>query len=80
MPEYKLKPGKIGKAIIDAYKKVEEKFKDIFLEKDETQESGYTIKTGKTADVLSGAYKKVEDKFVNAFLEEVEDNTNKSKK
>ena len=50
MAEYQLKPGKVGQKVIDGYKKVEEKFTDTFLEKDENSPSGYTLKTGKTAE------------------------------
>lgn len=46
MAEYQLKPGKVGQKVIDGYKKVEEKFTDTFLEKDENSPSGYTLKTG----------------------------------
>ena len=35
MNEYKLKTGKVGDAVVDAYKKIEEKFVDKFLEKEE---------------------------------------------
>lgn len=35
MAEYRLKPGKVGQKVINEYKKVEEKFTDTFLEKDE---------------------------------------------
>ncbi len=42
MSEYKLKPGKIGESVIGAYKNVEGKFTDAFLEKDEEKPSGYT--------------------------------------
>jgi len=80
MSEYKLKPGKMGSKVVDAYKKTEEKFTDKFLEKDESNPSGYSLKCGKTADKVTdayktiengvvGTYKKIEDGFVNAFLE-----------
>ncbi len=83
MSEYKLKLGKTGSAVVDTYKKVEQKFIDRFLEEDETSESGYTLKCGKTAEIVVGVYKKiensvvgtykkVEDGFVNAFLEKVD--------
>ena len=55
MAEYQLKPGKVGQKVIDGYKKVEEKFTDTFLEKDENSPSGYTLKTGKTAEKVTGA-------------------------
>ena len=35
MSEYKLKTGKIGDAVVGAYKKVEDAFVDAFLEKSE---------------------------------------------
>ena len=59
MAEYRLKPGKLGKKVINGYKKVEEKFTDTFLEKDENSASGYTLKTGKTAEKVTGAYQKI---------------------
>lgn len=90
MAKYQLKPGKVGQKMIDGYKKVEEKFTDIFLEKDENSPSGYTLKTGKTAEKVTGAYqriedgvvgayKKVENAFVDHFLEKVEENDNEEK-
>ena len=54
MAEYQLKTGKIGQKVVDGYKKVEEKFTDTFLEKDESSPSGYTLKTGKTAEKVVG--------------------------
>lgn len=81
MAEYQLKPGKLGNKVIDSYKKIEEKFTDTFLEKDEKSPSGYTLKTGKTAEKVVGVYQKIEDgvvgtykkietAFVDRFLEE----------
>ena len=58
MTEYQLKPGKLGKKVMDGYKKVEEKFTDTFLEKDENSPTGYSLKTGKTAEKVTGAYQK----------------------
>jgi len=83
MSEYRLKPGKIGEKVVNAYKGVEDKFKDAFLEEDKSSDSGYTLKTGKMADTaveaykkiedtVVGGYKKIEDKFVDAFLEKVD--------
>jgi len=80
---YTLKVGKAGQKVVDAYKSVEEKFCDTFLEKDKDSEHKYTLKTGKTAERVVGAYQKIEDrvvggykkiekKFVDAFLEEVD--------
>lgn len=84
MTEYQLKPGKLGKKVMDGYKKVEEKFTDTFLEKDENSPTGYSLKTGKTAEKVTDAYQKIEDgvvgmykrienAFVDKFLEEKED-------
>lgn len=84
MAAYKLKPGKVGQAVIHAYKKTETAFTDAFLQPDETSPSGYTLKTGKTAarvtgayrtieDRVVGAYKKVETAFADAFLEKTDD-------
>lgn len=83
MSEYKLKTGKIGDAVVRAYKKVEDAFVDTFLEKSEdgTRISG--LKTGKVGDAVVdaykavedtvvGGYKKVENAFVDAFLEKDE--------
>ncbi len=74
MSEYHLKPGKLGQKVIGAYKGIEEKFVDTFLEEDGS------LKTGGMADKVTGAYQKVEDTvvggykklenaFVDAFLE-----------
>lgn len=81
MAEYRLKPGKVGEKVIDAYKKVEGRFADAFLEEDKSRQSGYTLKTGKTGEKVVGAYQKIEDgvvgsykkiekAFVDRFLEE----------
>lgn len=83
MAEYQLKTGKLGKKVVDGYRKVEEKFTDTFLEKDEESPTGYSLKTGKTAEKVTGAYhkiedgvvgtyKKIENAFVDKFLEEKE--------
>ena len=78
MRTYKMKPGKIGKAAIGAYQKVEEKFVDTFLEEDGSLKTGGMAEkvTGacqKVEDAVVGGYKKVEDAFVNAFLEKEDD-------
>ncbi|MFV0528005.1 MAG: hypothetical protein ACK5MN_04680 [Lachnospiraceae bacterium] len=63
-----------------AYKKLQEKFTEQFLEEDVESPTGYTMKVGKTGEkvikgyhkveeTVVGAYKKVEDKFVDTFLE-----------
>lgn len=78
MAEYHIKPGKIGKKLMETYEKVEDAFVDKFLEPDGS------LKTGKTAekvvgayqkieDGVVGAYQKVEDAFVERFLEKEED-------
>ena len=54
MSEYKLKTGKIGDAVVGAYKAVEE-----------TVVGGYKA----VEDTVVGGYKRVEDAFVDAFLE-----------
>lgn len=53
MSEYKLKTGKIGDAVVGAYKAVES-----------TVVGGYKA----VEDTVVGSYKKVEDAFVDAFL------------
>lgn len=83
MSDYKLKTGKIGKAVIGAAKNMEEKFTEKFLEKDEGSPTGYSLKTGgmaekataayqKIEDAVVGGYKKIEDGFVETFLEKEE--------
>ncbi len=77
MSEYKMKPGKIGKKVIGAYKNIEEKFVDTFLEEDGSLKTGGMAEkvTGaykKMEDSVVGSYKKVEDAFVDAFLEKSE--------
>ena len=67
MATYRLKPGKIGTKVINDYKKIEGKFTDTFLEKDENSPSGYTLKTGKTGEKVVGAYQKIEDGVVGTY-------------
>lgn len=78
MSTYKMKPGKIGKAVIGAYKNVEQKFVDTFLTEDGSLKTGGMAEkvTGayqKVEDTVVGGYKKVEDAFVDAFLEKEDD-------
>lgn len=80
MCAYKMKPGKIGKAVIGAYKNVEEKFVDTFLTEDGSLKTGGMAEkvTGaykKVEDSVVGGYQKVEDAFVDAFLEKTDDDT-----
>ena len=67
-------PGKIGEKVIGAYKNIEGKFVDTFLEEDGSMKTGGMAEkvTGaykKVEDSVVGGYKKVEDAFVDAFLE-----------
>lgn len=84
MAAYHLKPGRLGKKVVDAYQKTEQAFTETFLEEDPDNPSGYSLKTGHTAqqavnaynkieDGVVGAYKKVENAFVDAFLEKTDD-------
>lgn len=84
MAEYHLKPGKLGKKVMDAYQKTEHAFTGKFLEEDPNSPSGYSLKTGRTAQQavnaynkiesgVVGTYKKVENAFVDAFLEKTDD-------
>lgn len=61
MNEYKMKPGKIGKKVIGAYKNIEKKFVDTFLEEDGS------LKTGGMAEKVTGTYKKMEDSVVAGY-------------
>ena len=58
MSEYKLKPGKLGKKIMDAYQGIEDKFVDKFQEEDGS------LKTGGMAEKATTAYHKVEGTVV----------------
>lgn len=84
MAEYHLKPGKLGKKVMDAYQKTEQAFTEKFLEEAPGSPSGYSLKTGPAAQQavnayskieggVVGAYKKVENAFVDAFLEKTDD-------
>lgn len=65
--QYRLKPGKIGTAVIGAYQKTEQTFTNTFLQEDNNSPSGYSLKTGKTEQAVTGAYHKIEDHVVNAY-------------
>lgn len=67
MSEYKLKTGKIGEAVVGAYKKVEDAFVDKFLEKDGDSSGELHLKTGKIEDTVVKGYKKVEDSVVDGY-------------
>ncbi len=78
MVEYRLKAGKLGKTLINAYKKIEDKFVKAFLEEDGSLKTGgmaqkATASYRKIENAVVGSYKKIEDAFVEAFLEKVED-------
>ena len=78
MSEYKMKTGKIGEAVVGAYKKVEGAFADTFLNEDGSMKTGSmaekaTAAYQKIEDTVVGGYKKVEDAFVDAFLEKTDD-------
>lgn len=78
MSEYRMKPGKIGEKVINAYKNVEDKFVDTFLNEDGSMKTGNIAEKATSAyqkieDGVVGAYKKVEDAFVDSFLEKAEE-------
>ncbi len=78
MSEYKLKTGKLGEKIVNAYKGIEDKFVDTFLEEDGSLKTGGMAEKATSAyqkieDTVVGGYKKVEGAFVEAFLEQEED-------
>lgn len=78
MSEYKMKTGKIGEAVVGAYKKIENAFVDTFLNEDGSMKTGgmaekATSAYQKVEDTVVGGYKKVEDAFVDTFLEKVDD-------
>lgn len=60
MSEFKLKPGKIGEAVVDTYKKIED---------------GVVGGYKKIEDSVVGSYKKIENAFVDKFLEKVEESS-----
>ena len=72
MSEYKLKTGKVGDAVMGAYKKVEGAFVDTFLEKGEGEDAELHMKTGKIGHAVVGTYKKIENAFIDTFLERVD--------
>ena len=88
MTEYRLKGGKIGEKVVDAYKKVEDAFVETFLDKEE--DGSVKMKTGGVEEKVVGAYKnieegvvgaykKVEGAFVDTFLEKVEEKNDEEK-
>lgn len=89
MSEQKLKVGKLGEKIVGAYKSIEDKFVDTFLEENGSLKTGGMAQKAtstyqkiedavvggykKVEDTFVGGYKKVEDAFVGTFLEKTED-------
>ena len=58
MAQYRIKPGKLGNALIDAYYKIED---------------GVVGTYKKIEDGAVGSYKKIEAAFVERFLEKTDD-------
>ena len=84
MAEYRLKPGRLGRKVLDTYQKTEQEFAEKFLQEDPDSPSGYRLKTGKTGEQTVrayakiqqgavGAYQKVENAFVDRFHEKTEE-------
>ncbi|MBQ6994238.1 MAG: hypothetical protein IJN64_07110 [Lachnospiraceae bacterium] len=78
MSEYRLKTGKIEEKVVGAYKKIEDKFVEKFLNEDGSLKTGGMAEKATSAyqkieDGVVGAYQKVEDAFVDTFLEKVEE-------
>ena len=85
---YHLKPGKVGRRIIGAYKTTEQAFAEAFLQEDAGSPSGYRLKTGRTGQAVTGVYhtiedgvvgtyRKIENAFVDRFLEKTDGSENK---
>ena len=64
MAQYRIKPGKIGNALIDTYYKIE---------------NGVVGTYQKIEDGAVGTYKKIETAFVDRFLEKVDDEPQENK-
>ena len=84
MSEYRIKPGKIGEKVIDAYKNVEDKFVETFLNEDGSLKTGgmaekATAAYKKIEEEVVETYKKVEDGFVETFLEKAENSDQEEK-
>lgn len=78
MSEYKMKTGKLGDAVVGAYKKIENAFVDTFLNEDGSMKTGgmadkATSAYQKIEDTVVGGYQKVENAFVDTFLEKTEE-------
>lgn len=84
MSEYRLKPSKIEEKVVGAYKKIEDKFVETFLNEDGSMKTGGMAEKATSAyqkieDGVVGAYQKVEDAFVDTFLEKVEEEKQEEK-
>lgn len=89
MREQQSQNGGLGDKIVGAYKSIEGKFVDKFLEEDGTLKTGDMAQKAASAyqkiedtvvgsykkveQTVVGGYKKVEDTFVDAFLKKSED-------
>ncbi|MGN1001610.1 MAG: hypothetical protein ACI4PC_02465 [Oscillospiraceae bacterium] len=72
MSEQKFSGGKLGEKIVGAYKKVEDKFVDTFLDEDGSLKTGGMAQKATSAyqkieDAVVGGYQKVEDTFVGGY-------------
>lgn len=77
MGKYRLKPGKVGEKVIGAYKSMESRFVENFLNEDGSMKTGGMAEKATSVyheieDMVIGGYKKVENAFVDAFLEKAE--------
>lgn len=61
MSQYTIKPGRLGRRIIRAYKAVENRFVRAFLQPDGS------LRTGAAGDKVVRAYKRVETAVVNRY-------------
>ena len=74
MSKHNISGGKIGETVVNAYKKIEDKFVDTFLEEDGSLKTGGMAEKAteaykKVEDAVVGSYKKIEDKFIDTFLD-----------
>lgn len=78
MSQYTIKPGRLGRRIIKAYKAVENGFVRTFLQPDGTLRTGAAgnrvIRAYKRVEnAVVNRYKRIETAFVDAFLEKKAD-------
>ena len=67
MSQYRIKTGKLGQKLTNAYQHTEQKFTEKFLQKDENSPSGYTLKTGKIGETVTQTYQKIENGVVGSY-------------